>query len=66
LEPRSANPDVKQKKSAGMKHPNVACIKNVMRVGDDVEMVGFYFLEQEPLLEPTFNANGVLQYKICK
>jgi hypothetical protein len=23
LEPRSANPDVKQKKSAGMKHPNV-------------------------------------------
>jgi hypothetical protein len=32
-----------------------------MEVGDDVEMVGFHFLEQEPLLEPTFDANGVFQ-----
>jgi hypothetical protein len=29
LEPRSANPDVKQKKSAGMKHPSVEFINAV-------------------------------------
>jgi hypothetical protein len=35
-------------------------IKNVMQVDNDVEMVCFHFLEQEPLLKPTFDANGVL------
>ena len=32
-----------------------------MEVGDDVEMVGFHFFEEKALLEPNFDANGVLQ-----
>lgn len=39
----------------------IVCIQNVMQVGDDVEIVGFRFLEPEPLLESPFDANGVLQ-----
>jgi hypothetical protein len=41
-------------------------IKKVMQVGDDVKMVGFHFLEREPLFEPTFDANfkGTVN-KIC-
>ena len=32
-----------------------------MQVGDDVDIVGFRFLEPEPILEPPFDANGVLK-----
>jgi len=32
-----------------------------MQVGNDVEIVGFRFLKPEPLLQPPFDANGVLQ-----